>query len=136
MTTIKEVTASFEEGLRAISDLDQTLAAEHSTLKRNAFLEKRELTAEQVKRREEISATRGKLTEAMETLALDTVNALENASEVDRLLGSIEQINQQIQGDLDHLEKIEENAAKIRSVAESLASIVSSLAGFRSTLIE
>ena len=136
MTTIKEVTASFEEGLRAISVLDQTLAAEHSALKRNAFLEKRELTAEQVKRREEISATRGKLTEAMETLALDTVNALENASEVDRLLGSIEQINQQIQGDLDHLEKIEENAAKIRSVAESLASIVSSLSGFRSSLIE
>ena len=136
MTTIKQVTASFEEGLRAISVLDQTLAAEHSALKRNAFLEKRELTAEQIKRREEISATRGKLTEAMETLALDTVNALENASEIDRLLGSIEQINQQIQGDLNHLEKIEENAAKIRSVAESLASIVSSLSGLRSTLIE
>ena len=136
MTTIKQVTASFEEGLRAISVLDQTLAAEHSALKRNAFLEKRELTAEQVKRREEISATRGKLTEAMETLALDTVDALENASEIDRLLGSIEQINQQIQGDLDHLEKIEENAAKIRSVAESLASIVSSLSGLRSSLIE
>ena len=135
MTTIKEVSASFEEGLHAISVLDQTLATERSALKRKAFDEERLLTTEEVKRREEIAATRGKLAEAMKTLALDTVDALENTSDVDRLLGNIEQINQQIQGDLDRLEGIEENAAKIRSVTKSLASIVSKLSGLRSTLI-
>ena len=135
MTTIKEVKASFEEGLQAISVLDQTLAAEHSALKRNAFLEKREPATEEIKRREEIATTRGKLAEAMTTLALDTVNALENTSEIDRLLSNIEQINQQIQGDMDRLEKTEENAAKIRSVTKGLASIVSKISEFRSKLI-
>ena len=135
MTTIKEVTASFEEGLQAISVLDQTLAAEHSALKRKAFHEKRPLTTEEVKHRKEIAATRGKLAEAMKTLALDTINALENTSGIDRLLGNIEQINQQLQGDLERLERIGENAAKIRNVAESLASIVNKVSGFRSTLI-
>ena len=135
MTTIKEVSESFEEGLDAISVLDQTLAAERSALKRKAFDEGRSLTTEEVKRRKEITTTRGKLAEAMKMLALDSVNALENTSGVDRLLGNIEQINQQIQGDLDRLGRIEENAAKIRSVVESLASMVSKLSGFRSTLI-
>lgn len=134
MTTIAEVKASFEDQLQAIFVLDQTLSAERSALKRKAFAEGRPLTADEVKRRKEIAATRGELAEAMEVLALDTVDALENSSDVDKLLSNINAVNQQLKDDLDRLKKIEENAAKVEAVAKGLASVTGKLLDLKNML--
>ncbi len=87
-----------------------------------------------MKRRKEIAATRGELAEAMETLALDTVDALENSSDVDNLLRNIEAVNQQLQDDLEHLKQIAEHAAKAAAIASGMATVVGKLLGFKNTL--
>lgn len=134
MTTIAEVKESFETELHAFFALDQVLAAERSALKRKAFVEGRKLTAEEVKRRKEIAATRGELAEAMETLALDTVDALESASDVDNLLANIGAVNQQLQDDLDRLKQFEENVAKVEKIAEGMVGVVDKLLGLKNVL--
>lgn len=134
MTTIAEVKESFETELHAIFALDQVLAAERSSLKRKAFVEGRKLTAEEVKRRKEIAATRGELAEAMEALALDTVDALESASDVDSLLANIGAVNQQLKDDLDRLKQLEKNVAKVEKVAKGMARVVEKLIGLKNVL--
>ena len=134
MTTIAEVKASFEEQLQTIFALDQTLAAKRSALKRKAFAEGRQLTDDEVKRRKEIAATRGELAEAIEALALDTVDALENASDVDKLLSNIKIVNQQLKDDLDRLKQIEENAAKAEAIAKGMAEVIGKLLDLKNVL--
>lgn len=135
MTTIAEVKTLFENQLQAIFLLDQTLSAERSALKRKAFAENRQLTADEITRRKEISGTRGELAEAMKALALDTVDALENSSDIDALLIDIETVNQQLKDDLDRLKKIEENAAKVEAVAKGLASVTDKLLDLKNTFV-
>lgn len=135
MATIAEVKASFETALQDIFLLDQTLAAERSALNRKAFAEGRPLTAREIERRKEIAATRGELAEAIEALALDTVAALENASDVDVLIARISAVNQNLQDDLDRLKKIEDRVAKVEAVANGLASVVGKLFDFKAVLV-
>ncbi|NKC12083.1 MAG: hypothetical protein GKR94_07730 [Gammaproteobacteria bacterium] len=135
MTTIAQVKESFETELHAIFALDQALAAERSALKRKAFVEGKQLTPEEVKRRKEIAATRGELAEAMEALALDTVDALENASDVDDLLASISAVNQQLEDDLERLKAIEETTKKVEKVVSGMATVIDKLQGLKSVLI-
>jgi len=134
VTTIAEVKESFETELHAIFSLDQALAAERSALKRKAFIEGRKLTAEEVKRRKEVAVTRGELAEAMEVLALDTVDALENASDVDNLLANIGAINQQLTDDLDRLKQLEKNVAKVEKIAKGMAEVVDKLLSLKNVL--
>ena len=134
MTTIAEVKESFETELHNIFALDQELAAERSALKRKAFAEGRKLSDKEVKRRKEIAATRGELAEAMETLALDTVNALESASDVDKLLAHIGAVNQQLKDDLYRLKQLVENVEKVEKVAKGMAGVVEKLLDLKKVL--
>ncbi|WP_461535242.1 hypothetical protein [Spongorhabdus nitratireducens] len=134
MTTIAEVRECFEIELHAIFALDQALAAERSALKRKAFAQSRKLTDQEVKRRKEIVATRVELAEAIEALALDTVDALENASDVDSLLANIGAINQQLEDDLDHLKQLQKNAEQAQKVAEGMAAVVDKLIALKGVL--
>lgn len=135
MTTITELRDAFEAELHAIFSLDQTLAEERSAIKRKAFEEGRPLTAGEVERRKEIAATRGELAEAMEVLGLDTVDALEEASDVDKLLSSIGAVNQQLEDDLERLKKLEEKAKKAEAVAKGLAEVTSKLLSLKTALV-
>lgn len=135
MVAIADVKKSFETELQAIFSLDQMLAAERSAIKRKAFSEGRVLTKEEINRRKEIAATRGELAEAMESLALDTVEALENASDVDKLLSSIGAVNQQLKDDLDRLQQIQESAAKVEAVAKGMTKVIANLVNFKKTLL-
>jgi hypothetical protein len=135
MTTIAEVKETFETELQAIFFLDQTLAEERSAIKMKAFAEDRPLTDEEVSRRKEIAATRGELAEAMEALALDTVNALENASDVDDLLSNIKAVNQQLKDDLDRFKQLEETAAKAEAVAKGMAGVIEKLLSLKTSLV-
>jgi len=135
MTTIAEVKESFENELQAIFSLDQALAEERSALRRVAFAEGRPLTDEEVQRRKEIVATRGELAEAMEALGLDTVNALENASDVDSLLSKIALVNQQLEDDLDRLRQLEEKVAKVEAVASGMAQVINNLLSLKTALV-
>lgn len=134
MTTIAEVKSSFENELQAISSLDQTLAEERSAIKRGAFAEHRTLTDVEIKRRKEIAATRGDLAEAMETLGLDIINALENASDVDVLISKIRIVNQQLKDDLDGLKQLEEKVAKVKAVANGMAKVIKKLLSFKASM--
>lgn len=135
MTTIAEVKESFESELLAIFSLDQALAEERSALRRMAFAEGRPLTDKEVQRRKEIVATRGELAEAMEALGLDTVNALENASDVDSLLSKIAMVNQQLEDDLDRLRQLEEKVAKAEAVASGMAQVINNLSSLKKALV-
>lgn len=135
MTTIAEVKESFESELLAIFSLDQALAEERSALRRMAFAEGRPLTDKEVQRRKEIVATRGELAEAMEALGLDTVNALENASDVDSLLSKIAMVNQQLKDDLDRLRQLEEKVAKAEAVASGMAQVINNLSSLKKALV-
>lgn len=127
MITIAEVKTIFEYELQAIFSLDQALAEERSAIRRKAFAEGRPLTNVEVKRRKEIAATHGELAEAMEALSLDTVNALESASDVDLLLSKIGVVNQQLKDDLDRLKQLEDKVAKAEAVVSGMAQVVEKL---------
>lgn len=135
MTTIAEVKKSFESELLAIFSLDQSLAEERSAIKRIAFAEGRPLTDSEVKHRKGIAATRGELAEGMEALGLDTVNALEESSDVDLLLSKIDIVNQQLKDDLDRLKNLEDKAAKVEAVASGMAQVVEKLLSFKAALV-
>lgn len=130
MATIQEVRKAFEDELQSIFMLDQDLSAERAAIKRRAFLEDRVLTDAEVARRKEIAATREELSEALRTLALETVDALENASDVGSLLAEINAVNQQLADDLAQLQDMEEHAERAKTVAAGLANVTKKLAGF------
>ena len=131
MATIDEVRKAFDEELQAIFALDQDLSAERAAIKRKAFLGGRPLTDVEVARRKEIAATRQELSDALRTLALEKVDALENASDVRALLAEINAINLQL---VARLEDMVEHAEKAAKVAAGLANIAQKLAGLANTI--
>lgn len=134
MATITEVMESFTQARTSIAALDQALADERSNLKLTAFHEGRPLTPTEVARRKEIAATRQELAESVQTLAMETIDALESASDVDGLLQEINAINQQLEDDLAHLNTIVEFAEKAGKVASGLAKITEKLIALRPSL--
>ena len=134
MATIKEVRKAFEDELQAIFALDQHLSAERTAIKRKAFLKDRLLTDAEVAHRKEIAATRQELSEALRTLALETVDALEDASDVASLLAEINVVNQQLADDLARLKNMAEHADRATKVAAGLASVAEKLAGLANTI--
>ena len=124
MATINEVRKEFENELQAIFALDQELSAERAAIKRKAFQENRPLDDDEVKRRKEIAATRLELSDALRTLALETVDALENATDVDNLIAEINAVNQQLVDDLNQLNDMEEHLNNAKNVANGLANII------------
>ena len=134
MTTIEEVRAAFDAGRAEISALDQALAAERGAIRRAAFRAGRPLSSAEVARRKEIAATRDKLAEALKTLALSTIDALENAEDLDDLLHVIESVNQQLDDDLAGLRELVDYAENAARVAERIAGAAGKLAALRPTL--
>ena len=135
MATIDEVKAAFEEQLQTIYVLDQSLGAERAELLRRAFKEGRALSDQEVKRRKEIASTRQELADALRILGLETVGALESASDVDSLLAEIEAINLQLKDDLDHLHNIAKYAGKVAKFASGMALVLEKLQKLRPTLV-
>lgn len=135
MVTIDEVRATFDAGRAGISALDQALAAERTTIRREAFHAGRQLTPEEIARRKEIGATRTELAEALEVLALSTIDELENAEDLDNLLHSINSVNQQLDDDLAGLQGLVDYAEAAATVAESIAEAVEKLAALRPSLL-
>lgn len=135
MATIEEVKQVFEQKQQIIFSLDQGLAAERAALKRRAFREGRPMSYEEVARRKEISSTRLELAEALRVLALEKVEELENADDVDALLAEIEAINQQLADDLAHLNQLAEYADKAAKVTAGFAKLAEKLADFRPSLV-
>ena len=129
MATIEEVREAFEDELQAIFALDQELSAERASIKRKAFLENRPLTDAEIARRKEIAATRQELSEALRTLALETVDALEDASDVGALIAELNAVNQQLADDLARLNGMVQHAEKAKKVAAGLQSVAGKLAG-------
>lgn len=129
--TIATVRAAFQEQKDAITELDAALAKELKQLKVGAFRAGRKLTAAEVSRRKEIAVTRRDLGEALSDLGLDTLDALDNASDLDDLLDEIKAVNSQLEDDLERLKSIEHHAEIVANVAAMAERAVTILAGLR-----
>ena len=111
------------------------LAAERRELKLTAFNERRDLTAGEIARRKEIGATRSELADALEDLALETLDRLDNASDLDALLLKIAAINDGLTDDLEHLRTIAGYAELAAKILAGFATAVDKLTELRPSLI-
>ena len=89
----------------------------------------------EVARRKEIGATRAELADAIEELALSTLDSLEAASDIDDLLREIEAVNAGLKDDIEHLQAIEKHAETAAKVLSGLATAAEKLIGFKASLI-
>lgn len=135
MATIEEVRAEFEARRLDISALDQALAEERKEIRRAAFHAGRSLTPDEIVRRKEIAATRLELAELLQTLSFSTIDALENAEDLDDLLHEINSVNQQLDDDLNRLRSLVAHAETAARVADGIAQAVAKLAELRPTLL-
>ena len=135
MATIEEISAEFEARRLDISALDQALAEERKEIRRAAFHAGRSLTPDEIVRRKEIAATRLELAEFLETLSFSTIDALENAEDLDDLLHEINSVNQQLDDDLDRLKGLVAYATIAAKVADGIANAAVKLAELRPTLL-
>lgn len=133
--TIEDVQAAFQVQRDTITALDAALAKESKKLEVDAFQQNRDLTEAEESRLEKISATRRKLAKALSKLGLDTIDALNKASDLDELLDEIKAVNKQLGDDLKHLETIERYAEIVANVAAMAEKAVTILAKLRPSLI-
>ncbi|MFV1998563.1 MAG: hypothetical protein ACC641_11200 [Acidiferrobacterales bacterium] len=121
MATIKQVGVNFLRRRAEIDALDQALARERRVIQIEAFDGGRKMTSEEKDRRREIGATRLELSEALEVLALTTLENLNDADDVDALNLEITRINEMLKDDLKHLKKLETYADTAADVLKGLA---------------
>ena len=134
MTTINEIRVRFDDARAAIAQLDQDLAAERSEIRKTAFREaRRPLTPPEIARRKEIASTRTELADALETLALDTIDVIEADEGLHDVIHGLQSINLQLDDDLKRLREITRHAKNAASVAASMANLVDKLIGLRPT---
>lgn len=135
MATLEDVRKSFKDERTAIAELDRALAAERKKIKVTAFRANRRLSKAEVTRRKEIAATRTELGEALQVLALNTIDGLEIAEDVDDLLRELEFINRELKDDLAKLKKIESYAENVAKFASGLAKLVERVTALRPSLL-
>ena len=133
--TIATVRAAFQVQRDAITALDAALAKESEKLEVDALEQGRDLTAAEEGRLGQISDTRVELANALSKLGLDTLDALDNASDLDDLLDEIKAVNQQLEDDLEHLKDIERDAEIVANVAAMASKAVTTLAKLRPSLL-
>ena len=124
MATIKEVAEQFLRRRAEIDALDQALARERRALQIAAFDAGRNLTDAEKRRRREIGSTRQELAEALEVIALTSLEGLNGAADVAALNKEIVRINDMLKDDLDDLESMVDHAKAAAKVIEGLASVV------------
>jgi len=121
MATIKEVGEGFLIRRDEVDALDQALAKERRAIQNAAIDEGRAMTDGDKKRRKEIGSTRQKLAEALEVIALVTLERLNNTNDIGQLTKAIERINKMLKDDLEALKKIENYAETTAKVVAGLA---------------
>ena len=133
--TIATVRAAFQLQRDAITTLDAALAAESNKLEVDAVDQGRDLTPAEENRLDQISDTRSGLAKALGKLALDTLEALDNASDLNDLLDEIRAVNNELEDHLEHLKIIEEYAEVVANVVAMAEEAVTILAQLRPSLI-
>ncbi len=129
--TVADVRAAFQIQRDAITALDAALAQESNKQEVDAVDQGRDLSAAEESRLDQISDTRIELAKALSELALDTLDALDNASDVDDLLDEIKAVNKQLEDALEHLKTIEGYAEIVANVAAMAEKVVTILARLR-----
>lgn len=134
MATIDEVRTGFEQARKEIGLLDEALANEQERIEDQAFQDGgRDLTAEEEARVAAIETARNNLGPSLQKLAMETIDALENASDFDDLLAELDAINQQLTDDLSDLNDLVDVAAKAAKVLGILAKVAEKLIALRPT---
>lgn len=111
-----------------IDALDQALASERRAIQDNAADDGRLMNAEEKQRRKDIGATRQELAEALEALALATLDRLNNNGEIAALNSELERVNQMLEDDLENLKQKEEYAEAAAKVMAGLATAAAKVA--------
>ena len=132
--TTANVRAWFHRQRNALTALDDELAEERRQLKDKAFDEDREMTTEEVSRRQQIAATRATIARALVNLGMNSVTRLDNAPDLDNILDALGAVNQELGADLNHLATIERYAQKAADIIALLAQSATSLNQLRATL--
>lgn len=127
MANIAEIKTDFLTRRSEIDALDQELAAERRQIQNTAIDESRTMTTEEVARRKEIGATRQELAEAMEVIALATLDRLNRSEDVEHLNAELKRINTMLKDDLEHLQTLERHAENAAKVIAGIASVAGKL---------
>ena len=133
--TIETVRAAFQVQRDAITTLDATLAQESNNLEVDAVDQGRDLTPAEESRLDQIAVTRTETAKALGKLALDTLEALDNASDLNDLLDEIKAVNNELEDHLEHLKTIERYAEVVANVVAIAEKAVTTLAELRPSLI-
>lgn len=131
MPTIAEISIAFDTALEKITALDESLAVQSEALEQKAFEEQRDLTPEENAKYDAIATAREKLGDALEKLALVTIDGLEQASDFDTQIGKINAINEELTEALEHLNTLVEVAEKTAVIATGLATVAEKLLALR-----
>lgn len=124
MATIEELSRTFQLRRAEIDFLDQALAIERRAIQIAAFDEGRDLTDAEKKRRKEIGSTRQELAEALQVIALTSLQGLNSAEDVEVLNKDIARISDNLKDDLQRLVDIVDHAKAAAKVASGLATVV------------
>jgi hypothetical protein len=128
MAKAADIKAEAEKTRKDISTLNSLIHKEVETIERAAFSANREQTPAELKRLDELEATRKELQKQVTVLGFVTASKLDKSDDVARMLERMENVNEGLEGRLARLKKIEKFAKVAAQVADALAKVAERLA--------
>ncbi len=128
MAKAADIKAEAEKTRKDIIALNNDIHVEIGKIELAAFNAHRDPTPAELKRQDELEATRKELQKQATVLSFVTANKLDKSDDVARLLERMESVNTGLEDRLARLKKIEKFAKVAAQVAEALAKIAERLA--------
>lgn len=128
MAKAADIKAEAEKTRKDIIALNNSIHVEIGRIELAAFNAHRDPTPAELKRQDELEATRKELQKQATVLSFVTANKLDKSDDVARLLERMESVNAGLEDRLARLKKIEKFAKVAAQVADALAKIAERLA--------
>ena len=128
MAKAADIKADAEKTRQDIIALNNKIHDEVSAIERAAFMADREPTPAELKRQDELEATKKELQKQLTVLSFVTASKLDKSDDVARLLERMQSVNAGLEDRLARLKKIEKLAKVAAQVADALAKIAERLA--------
>lgn len=128
MAKAADIKADAEKTRQNIKALNDLIHDEVGRIEGAAFSANREQTPAELKRLDELEATRKELQKQATVLSFVTANKLDKSDDVARLLERMESVNEGLEDRLARLKRIEKFAKVAAQVADALAKIAERLA--------
>ena len=128
MAKAADIKADAEKTRNDIKALNDLIHKEVERIEGAAFSADREQTPAELKRLDELEATRRELQKQVTVLGFVTASKLDKSDDVARMLERMESVNEGLEDRLARLKKIEKLAKVAAQVADALAKIAERLA--------